>query len=53
LPLCWSLHCCLQLIDQAGFKDEHLCWGQVADMSLFDAIVALPKRDKKLGDMNE
>lgn len=43
----------LQLVDQAGFKDEHLCWGQVADMSLFDKIVTLPRREKKAGEMNE
>lgn len=43
----------LQLKDQAGFKDEHLCWGQVNDMALFDKIVNLPKKDKKLGEMNE
>jgi len=43
----------MQLVDQSGFKDDHLCWGQVADMTLFDKIVNLPKRDKKPGQMNE
>jgi hypothetical protein len=56
-----SFHCwcccyvvsCLQLVDQSGFKDEHLCWGQVQDMTLFDRIVTLPRRNKKPGEMNE
>lgn len=42
-----------QLVDQSGFKDEHLCWGQTQDMALFDKIVTLPKREKKPDEMNE
>jgi hypothetical protein len=41
----------MQLVDQKGFKDEHLCWGQVKDMTLFDKIVTLPRKDKKPGAM--
>jgi hypothetical protein len=40
-------------VDQSGFKDDHLCWGQVQDMALFDKIVNLPRRPKKPGEMNE
>lgn len=44
---------CAQLVDQSGFKDEHLCWGQVKDMTLFDKIVTLPRKEKKPGKMEE
>ncbi|KXZ54393.1 hypothetical protein GPECTOR_5g5 [Gonium pectorale] len=36
----------VNLIDQAGFGDDHLCWGKVDDMALFDAIVARPIKPK-------
>jgi hypothetical protein len=36
----------VNLINQAGFGDDHLCWGKVADMALLDAIVKLPTRPK-------
>ena len=48
---CVCVSCIMQLVDQKGFKDEHLCWGQVKDMTLFDKIVTLPRKDKKPGAM--
>lgn len=56
--VCWAgggggSHFFVNLVDQSGFKDEHLCWGQVSDMALLDKIVTLPKKDKKPGEMNE
>eukprot|EP00198_Chlamydomonas_reinhardtii_P009785 XP_001699122.1 predicted protein [Chlamydomonas reinhardtii] len=36
----------VNLIDQSGFGDDHLCWGKIDDMSLLDAIVKLPTKPK-------
>ena len=36
----------INLIDQAGFGDSHLCWGQIDDMQLVDWLVTLPKKPK-------
>ncbi|EFJ47170.1 hypothetical protein VOLCADRAFT_105231 [Volvox carteri f. nagariensis] len=36
----------VNLIDQSGFGDCHLCWGFIWDMSLMDAIVKLPTKPK-------
>ncbi|KAG2429165.1 hypothetical protein HYH02_014100 [Chlamydomonas schloesseri] len=36
----------VNLIDQSGFGDDHLCWGKIEDMSLMDAIVKLPTKPK-------
>lgn len=42
----------VNLIDQSGFGDDHLCWGKVSDMSLLDAIVQRPIKPKaKPNDM--
>jgi hypothetical protein len=41
---------CVQLVDNT-LSDEHLCWGKVHDMTLFDKIVTLPRKDKKPGAM--
>ncbi len=42
----------VNLIDQSGFGDCHLCWGLVRNMALLDRIVALPTRPKaKANDM--
>ncbi|GIL53459.1 hypothetical protein Vafri_9054 [Volvox africanus] len=36
----------VNLIDQSGFGDCHLCWGLIRDMTLMDAIVKLPTKPK-------
>ncbi|PNH08564.1 hypothetical protein TSOC_004862, partial [Tetrabaena socialis] len=42
----------VNLIDQSGFGDDHLCWGLIANMTLMDQIVVLPTKPKaKPNDM--
>ena len=36
----------VNLIDQGGFGDDHLCWGKIDDMTLVDAIVRRPVKPK-------
>jgi hypothetical protein len=36
----------VNLIDQRGFGDDHLCWGKIEDMRLVDAIVKRPLKPK-------
>ncbi|GLC34331.1 hypothetical protein PLESTB_000741400 [Pleodorina starrii] len=36
----------VNLVDNAGFGDCHLCWGLIQDMALMDRIVNLPTRPK-------
>lgn len=40
-------------VDQSGFKDDHLCFGLVRNMTVFEAILELPvKQKQKPSDMN-
>lgn len=42
----------INLIDQSGFGDSHLCFGKITDMSLVDKIMTLPLKPKaKPNDM--
>eukprot|EP00232_Nephroselmis_pyriformis_P023152 CAMPEP_0182854880 /NCGR_PEP_ID=MMETSP0034_2-20130328/1519_1 /TAXON_ID=156128 /ORGANISM="Nephroselmis pyriformis, Strain CCMP717" /LENGTH=411 /DNA_ID=CAMNT_0024985769 /DNA_START=200 /DNA_END=1435 /DNA_ORIENTATION=+ len=38
----------VNLIDQRGFGDSHLCWGKIEDMTVVDHIMTLPLKPKKL-----
>lgn len=50
----YALPCAHALqVDQSGFKDEHLCFGLVRNLTVFDKILELPlKEKKKPSDMN-
>lgn len=56
--MCWAgggggPHWFVNMIDQSGFKDDHLCFGLVKNLTLFDAILELPLKEKKNpSDMN-
>jgi hypothetical protein len=43
------------MVDQAGFKDDHLCFAKASNesMAVFDKILELPLKNKtKPNDMN-
>jgi hypothetical protein len=49
--------CCrfVNMVDQSGFKDDHLCFAKAANesMAVFDKILELPVKNKtKPNDMN-
>jgi cyclophilin family peptidyl-prolyl cis-trans isomerase len=56
--VCWAgggggPHWFVNMVNQTGFKDEHLCFGLVKNMTLFEAILELPvKQKQKPSDMN-
>jgi cyclophilin family peptidyl-prolyl cis-trans isomerase len=58
--VCWAgggggPHWFVNIIDNGGFKDDHLCFGKVSepDMVVFDRILQLPlKKKEKPEDMN-
>lgn len=42
----------INLVDNAGFGDSHLCWGKITDMAVVDRLAALPLMPKfKPNDM--
>jgi hypothetical protein len=45
----------VNVIEQGGFGDDHLCWGQVdaAGLAVFDRILALPTKPKGGADSVE
>uniref|UniRef100_A0A383VDC9 PPIase cyclophilin-type domain-containing protein n=1 Tax=Tetradesmus obliquus TaxID=3088 RepID=A0A383VDC9_TETOB len=58
--VCWAggsggPHWFVNMIDQSGFKDDHLCFAKAsnASMAVFDKILELPMKNKtKPSDMN-
>lgn len=58
--VCWAgggggPHFFVNMIDQSGFKDDHLCFAKTADasMAVYDKILELPLKEKqKPNDMN-